>query len=255
LVTLAQKIELPAAYVLVEAGEVDDLRQYAAGVAAAGAEEGTIVYAHSQRQPKGIGGKPWMAYPDNLHASIILEPEFAADRYHEMVYVALVSLGNAVAAHVSPMTALSYGWPNDLRIAGNKIGSIWLDAGTNASGPWLSLTCSVNVRHGPMDFDMAAMSILEAEGSSDLSAVGLLETWAKQFITQINDWAERGFSHTLSAWRVRAEFIGEQVHIERQGKVIEGQYMSVTEAGEMELQGHDGLSSLISVEDYMAWNA
>jgi len=247
-------IELPAAYVLIEVGEVDDLRDTARKLADQGAEEGTILFAMSQRKPKGIGGKAWNAYPDNLHASIILEPEIPADQYHQMLYVAMVSLGNAVAAHVAPMTSLGYGWPNDLRIAGNKIGSVWLDVGTRESGPWLCITCSVNVRHGPEDFSVPAMSILEAEGSSALTAADLLQTWAKQFITEINAWAERGFSHTLAAWRVRAEFASQEATTELQGRTIKGQYKSITDQGQMVVQGADGVTSILSVKEYMGWN-
>ena len=95
------------------------------------------------------------------------------------------------------MTALSYGWPNDVMIARHKIASFWMDQGSfstdSVETPWLVLTHAVNIASAPEDMLLSAMSIHEAEGDKSLTAELLMETWARQFIAQINDWSEKSF--------------------------------------------------------------
>ena len=247
-------LDLPAAYELKVLDEVEDLRTHALELARSGAGEGTLIWAREQRTGRALGDKRWQCFDENLFASLLLEPEVDASRYSEMLYVAMVSLGNAVAAHVSPMTALSYGWPNDLCIAAHKIGAIWLDKTEAQDGPRLSITLSVNVKAAPEEPSMPAMSILEAEGTSDLSAAKLLEDWARHFVGEINEWADRGLGFTIGQWKARAEYIGNKITRKVDGEDISGQYKTVNSDGEMELQGDDGVSFTLTVDQWLGWD-
>lgn len=238
--------ELPAAFELVSVGVVEDLRQTAITLANSGAEEGTVIVADNQTRAKGCTGKSWYGYKDNLHASIILQPDFDKDLDHEMLFVGVTSLGNAIAAHVSPMTALAYSWPNDINIAGNKIGSVWMDSGESQSGRWLAITCSVNVRNGPEDFSVPALSILEAEGTTDLTANTLLESWTRQFVRLINLWSEQGFDKIFTLWQVRQESIGKIFELQHNGVLQEGESVDLTPQGEIILLIADGSKVTVS---------
>ena len=198
--------ELPSAYQFSHIDKVECLRQHTIGLAANGAEEGTIILVDALTNAKGSRGKVWSGVAGNLHAAVILQPDFPKSRYHEILFVATVSLGNAIAAEVAPMTALSFGWPNDIYIAGYKVASIWLDYGMEENAPWLVVTCSTNIRHDACDSAISSISIFESEGVCTLTPVDLMEGWARQFITLINEWSEKGFKHILNLWRIRAEF-------------------------------------------------
>ena len=85
-----------------------------------------------------------------------------------MALVATVAMGNALATHLTPMIALGYKWPNDLLIAGHKVGAVWLDSGESNDSPWLCITASVNIHSSPEDFAIPAISVSEAEGGTEL---------------------------------------------------------------------------------------
>ncbi len=243
--------ELPVAYNLVVAGQIHSLREYSINLAMDGAEEGTMVVADNQLSAQGCIDKPWQSFAGNLHCSIILQPEFSLQRYHEIIYVAVVSLGNSLAIHLSALTALTYSWPNDIRIARHKIASMWLDYGIGEAGPWLTITCSVNIRHSPEEMPMSAMSIHEAEGGTSLTANQLLETWARQFVIQLNDWADRGFAHILSLWKLRAEYKGLNISLTDDNQPMVGVITDVTDRGDLVVEAPDGGKLTITTLDRM----
>ncbi len=251
--TPIEQPELPAAYNLIMPGKVANLREYTVHRASEGAEEGTIILAEDQEVAFGCAGKSWQCFPENLHCSLVLQPDFSKERYHEIVFVALVSLGNSLATHVSPMTALGYSWPNDINIAQHKIAAIWLDQGDCPHGPWLSITCSVNIRHAPKDLVVEAMSIHEAEGGTTLSSAVLMETFARQFITLINAWSERGFDYILALWKIRAEFQGTKINLELNGNPETAEAKDVTKNGDLVVTDSAGRRQIITTGQHMGW--
>lgn len=225
--------QLPAAFELICVGEVESLRESVSDLARDGAVEGTVVMAENQTNALGCLDKAWHGYTENLHAAIVLQPEFNPVQDQEMLYVAMTSLGNAIAEHVSPMTALGYSWPNDVNIAGNKVGSVWLDHGQSEAGRWLTVTCSVNVRHSPDDFSIPAMSILEAEGTTDLTANILLESWTRQFVRLINLWSDQGFGKIFGLWQVRSESNGKKITLPSDDGLVAAESVGITEQGDI----------------------
>lgn len=259
MVDAAGQPELPAAYRLIVKPRLTDLRAFAAKLARAGAEEGTIIVAENQTEAKGCGDKPWQALQGNLHLALVLQPEFAPSRYFEMLYVAAVSLGQALATHVAPMTALSYSWPNDIKIARHKVASIWLDQGVAQSNDgsvvaWLVITTSINVAASPPGMEMSAISLHQAEGETRLDTATLLETWARQFMMQINDWSERGFEHILRLWKARADVLGASVNLQIGEALICGTVKDVNDHGELIIDRSSVVDdAIVSAQEYMGW--
>lgn len=206
-------LALPAAYESEWLGDVACLRRIAQQRGEEGAAEGTLLIADNLDRATARAEKKWQGYCGNLHAAILLQPDVPESRYHELLIVGLVSLGQAISAHVSPMTALTYSWPNDINIARNKIASMWIDYGrsTEQRVPWLSLTVSVNIAHGPSDFSIPAMSLHEAEGNSEIDRDTVLTSWARQFVSFLNQWDERGFTHSLNFWKTRLDLTDRSV--------------------------------------------
>ena len=197
--------QLPAAYDCRFFKELESLADKAAELANNEAEEGCLVWCHHQLNAQARPGKNWICNDGDMHCSIILRPEFALCDYHQMLVVAIVSLGNSIASYVSPMTALGYRWPNDICIANHKIASIWLQQGESGDGCWLTITLSVNVLNAPEDPKINAISIREIEGTTDLNNKRLLESFAREFIKQINNWSQRGHQYVYDQWRMRLD--------------------------------------------------
>ena len=246
--------ELPAAYNLVMLEEVTNLRRYAAELGAGGAEEGTILCAGHQSSARGRLNREWYSSDGDLHCSIILRPDFAAEFYPQLMLVATVGMGNALATHLSPMIALAYRWPNDITIASHKVAGIWIDCDVQGNDPWLTVTASVNIRNSPDDFSIPAMSISEAEGGTELTSQQLLETFARQFITQINFWSERGMPALVKLWKIRAEGVGEDLSIEFPDEKVSGIVSGFCDDGDIVLTTSKGTSRTVTLAEFAETN-
>ncbi len=253
---LQNKPELPAAYRLLHLPHATCLRDEVIRLAEQGAEEGTIVWAEEVGRVRDLKGHVWNSHSDNLHAALVLEPETPPERDYEQLYIALVSLGNAIASMVAPMTALQFGWPNEIRIATHRIGEVWLDRGQNPdSGQrWITVAFTVFVGSTPATDPDSSMSLHEAEGNSDIERVALFEHWAREFVTWINLWDERGFSHVLKAWQARADVRGCEVNLEDADAKLTGAADGVDEYGRLVVTGVDGTTMHLSPSVFLGWD-
>ncbi len=243
--------ELPAAYNLLVLDQVKCVRESGSDLAAQDYDEGTIVWVKSQADARARLNKQWLSHDGDLHCAIVLRPEFDPQKYQEILIVAIVSLGNAIAGHVSAMTALGYCWPNDIMIARDKIASVWLDQGISEMGEWLVISASVNISSTTHSQDINAISIHQAEGNKTLTTQMLLESYAREFIKQINNWAERGFDYIFKQWQVRLQSDDNRVELNTRKKVYSGIVKAVTPSAELRLETDDGKVTTISLSDYM----
>jgi len=101
----------------------DDVR----ALAAAGAAEGTVVIAGEQTQGRGRHARPWFGHPDHsLLFSVLLRPALPAEHWPRLVNMAGVAVADACA--ITGGCAVGTKWPNDLVIAGRKVGGILIEA-------------------------------------------------------------------------------------------------------------------------------
>jgi len=246
-----RQLELPVAYNLVECNEVEDLRTTAIEYALEGAPEGTLIWAANQVNAKGWLGQNWICKPGDLHCSIILRPEFEPKQYPELFLVSAVSLAHALATHLSAMTALGFGWPNDVTIAGHKVASIWIDCDMQASSVWMSITASVNLLSSPQDISLHAISVKDVEGETGLTAAVLLEAYARQFVSQINQWSSHGLEYIVRQWKIRDYGKGKDKTIRLQRGEFFGVQQQVGSSGELELKLPNGTVEIVFLEEYL----
>ena len=169
-----------------------------------------------------------------------------------MAIVSGMALGNALAMHLSPMTALGFGWPNRLLIANHKVAGIWLDSGSSQT-PWLGISCSVNIQSAPQDPDMPAISVAEAEGKTELTPFSLLESYSREFISQINHWAERGAPYLIKQWWRRMEKSQQRVFNTSHDKT-EGKLIRLDDTGNAWVDDGSLGEKRISIGDYLEMN-
>lgn len=252
--------ELPAAYQLICYGQITDLRTRACELAQAGAEEGTLLWGTSQNNARGRMNQKWQCNQGDLHCTIILRPDFSSELYPQIMLVGAFSMTNALATHLSAMTALGFGWPNDITIAKHKVAAIWIDSNINFSSDnvisdkqdaWLNVTTSVNIEHSPQDFSFPAMSIREAEGATELDSKLLLETYARQFITQINNWSEHGIGAMVKQLRNRADGLGQEKRIRLTNEQFTGILEEIGDSGEIIVRLANNTARTITLTDYL----
>lgn len=242
---------VPAAYELVVLDQVDDVVEEAVRRASRGAGEGTLIWAREQTAARTASGKRWYAPAGNLHCALIIEPEYDNVSAQQLLYVATISVGTAIAETVEAMTGLRWRWPGRILINGLKSGMVRLSApGENDEPyPWLVLGVSVNVAEHPPNPEPERFNSIHASGTPDATVEALLEGFSRHFLSWINRWAEEGFEPVRKAWTLRADGIGETLTLDLDGGKLPGRFKGINELGEAELQLDDGSRQKLSVSE------
>lgn len=189
--------ELPAVYELVQRTRVDSVQAEAWRLAAAGADEGTLLWAAEQTNGTRQDGRPWQSPAGGLYAALVLRPELPRERWPQLFGLAAVSLGAAVAELCQPLTPLAYAWPDRLRLGPDALASITLSADDEVA----ILAWAVNVAAVP---EIAGRyACLELEGGAEATAGDVLSRTSRFFLDWINRWAEDGFDPARRAWLAR----------------------------------------------------
>ncbi len=244
---LIEPLELPAVYEPVRLDGNVVVFDAAVEMARQDSGEGTLVWA--THQPDGVGrpGKNWYSPDEGLYAAVILEPEFAPEMAGQIGLIGLLSMGQAIAEDVAPMTDLAYRWPNDIILSGSKVGGIQLARDTQQG--WLVLGVSVNVRNEPAQVIDGGCVCVEG-GNPDLQPAALLRGFAREFLYWLNLWDESGLApiRTLISARLGKE--GGSVLLELPGEpAVAGVFSGLAEDGSLKVE-IDGASRLISLNNF-----
>ena len=244
---------LPHQYESIVLDRVDDVVREAARRAEDGAEEGTFVVAVEQSDARTRGGASWYSPPGNAHCAIVLRPDFPNTVAGQLVYVAGVSAGAALAGLLSPMTGLRYRWPGRILLNELDAGRIVLAAPRldRDPMPWLVLGLMVNVAHHPDNPEPEAYNSVHASGSPEVGAEALVEDFARHFLASINRWDEDGFEPVARAWSARATgFDGPLGPATAEGSASSRSRTELDPAGAMRRIDEDGGTRLVSVLDH-----
>ncbi|MDX1512787.1 MAG: biotin--[acetyl-CoA-carboxylase] ligase [Gammaproteobacteria bacterium] len=244
---------LPVAYELVELGRVDSVMEEAARRAGEGAGEGTLIWATEQTDAVTRRGKRWHSPAGNLHCALIIEPDYDRVTAEQLIYVAAVSAGTALADLLEPMTGLRYRWPNHIFINDLKSGVVELRAEDDPDGyRWLVIGLSVNVAEHPPNPEPERFNSVHASGSPDVSVSVLLETYARHFLSWINRWADEGFGPVKKAWTMRADGIGASIALHLDRGQVEGVLREPDDQGRGVVESADGKKTFIGIGEYFS---
>ena len=143
----------------------------ARALALAGAAHGTAVLAGEQTRGRGTKGRAWHSPPGlGLYASFVLRgPGGGPVPFPHLLPLAAGLAASDAVLEASGLEA-AVKWPNDLVVAGRKLGGILSEAVTRApGGDFAVVGVGLNVGHGPADFPAelrgAATSIRQAGGA------------------------------------------------------------------------------------------
>jgi BirA family biotin operon repressor/biotin-[acetyl-CoA-carboxylase] ligase len=144
---MAQVIRLPT---------VDSTMDLLHGLAAEGAEAGTVVIAGEQTGGRGSRGRSWHSPSGGLWLSVLLRPSSAAG-----VELLGLRIGLAVTealANLGPGVPVAIKWPNDLMVGDRKLGGILCEARwQGASLGWVVAGVGINVVN-PIPPELGAMA-------------------------------------------------------------------------------------------------
>lgn len=228
--------EVPRLYDLITVESTGSARAYAERLAREGADEGTLVWAKSQREGTGRKGKYWMSGYRNLHCAIVLRPDDAVENCCQLSLLATICAAMAISSQAEPLGEFRYRWPNDILLNGGKLASVTL--GAQLSGPgvdWMVVALNANVYEHPQSkgFDAASM---RGEGFENFDRVRLLGAYAREFLSWINRWSEEGFEPVRRAWLFNGHEEGDEVKVELPEHTVVGAFSGMDANGAIRLK-------------------
>jgi BirA family transcriptional regulator, biotin operon repressor / biotin---[acetyl-CoA-carboxylase] ligase len=231
-------INLPPAYRLIEMDSVGSSNDEAKSLADAGAEEGTLVWAHEQTKGRGRHGRTWNSPRGNLYLSLILRPECALAEAAQLGFVAALAVGDAIGAVAPPMLEVTYKWPNDVLVHGRKVAGLLLESKSTADGAleWLILGVGVNVQSHPNDARFPATNLIFESVGPEVNEAVMLEAFSRHFLTWVNRWTEDGFEPIRRAWLSHAHGLGEAIEVRLGKETVRGTFKDLDESGALILE-------------------
>ena len=211
-------------------------------VAPEGAAAGTLVWSDGQ---------------EVCECAVVLAPEQPLDPSLPIVLIAMLGIADGLGALVSPMVAVTFGWPDRIEINGGVVGGVrFASAPTETSdavpdwvvvGFRIAMGGSAADRKGP---EYRRRTTLADEGCGEVTAIDLLEAFGRHFIGWINRWQEHGVKPVQQAWLSRATGLGKPVEIRLNDQLRTGTFESITETGAMRL-AKDGVAQTIALDEAM----
>ena len=124
---------------LVRLAEVDSTNAEARRRAEAGEAGPLWITAGRQTQGKGRRGRAWETGPDNLAATLLLQPDAPPAQAAQLSFAAALAVAD-LAAHYAPDVAVTVKWPTDVLARGRKLAGILLEVGRD----WLAVGIGVS---------------------------------------------------------------------------------------------------------------
>ncbi len=192
-----------------------------AGLAAAGAAEGTVVLAETQTGARSRRGLAWFSPPGcNLYAAALFRPPLAPAAVPVFSLIAPLALSDAVWAEGIPAAVK---WPDDVLAQGRRVAATVVShAARGEETAWVILDVAVNVNVERPALE-AALGPAAARATSLREVAGRVidrNALAAAFMTGLERWAEAyraaGPDTVLRAWRTRDALAGSSL-----GKTVE----------------------------------
>lgn len=198
--------------------QIGSTNREAVSLAQAGVEHGTVVLADSQSEGRGRLSRLWFSPPGvNLYCSIVIRKAISADRHSEWLsWLPLTAaLAAAEAIETVAATSVAVKWPNDLLIAGRKIGGILCESGTTApSGPFQVIGIGLNINGERNDFPdelRETATTIRHEVGRFIDRNRLLAQLLYELEGCLDEYAQRGFERLALAYGRRCSTIGKIV--------------------------------------------
>src|SRR5262245_29133002 len=205
------------------------------------------VTAERQTAGRGRRGRAWMSPAGNLYASFLLTEPAATEHWPQLSFVAALAAHDAVvdiAANLKRLLAIK--WPNDILLAGAKLGGILIEAesGVSAVAVGIGINCALH----PADTDFPATDL--AAAGARVSPAALFGALSVKMLGRLAQWnAGEGFSTIRADWLARAAGMGESVRVRLVERELVGRFEALDEAGGLVLRLPDGNATTVTAGD------
>ncbi len=222
--------------------QLDSTNTKASELALEGAEHGTVVVAGCQTAGKGRRGRTWESpSEDNIYMSILLRPEFKADKASMVTLVMAYSVAKVLQKN--GFADVQIKWPNDLVLSGKKVCGILTEMYLQGTAiDYIVVGVGVNVNTSVFSeelVDKATSLFLECGKLSDKEQliVDIVET----FMEMYDRFIEAGDLEFLQdAYNAILVNKNREVRILEPGNEYTAYALGINEKGELMVRLQDG---------------
>jgi len=176
----------------------------------------------------GAGTLVWTRRFDVAEFAVVLEPEEPLAAARRAFFVGMNALAATLAAEAPPEMAISFDWPDGVRIDGVLVGGArlaWPDCGEDDVPDWLVFSAVVRtavMRAGDPGL-RPLLGALDELGFREIDAGDIVAAFARHLMAGFHDWSESGFDGIAEAYLKRLpRSAGERQSLSRQGDLLTG---------------------------------
>jgi len=211
-----------------------------------GAEEGTVVFAETQKKGKGRLMRKWISPSGGIYFSLLLRPSFLL--LGDVSQISLV-IALAVIKAIKKVTGVScqVKWPNDIILGNKKLGGV---------------LCEINAETDRVNFIVVGVGVNINSRDLPPEATSLLLKTRKKFkrveiarailleIESCYQCAKKdSFSGLLKEWSKFCILWGKRIRVKISNRIIEGEAQGIDERGYLLLRSNNGLINKVSAGD------
>lgn len=224
---------------------VDSTQLVAHELVRQGAPDGTLVIAEEQTAGRGRMMREWNSSKGKgIWMTIIIRPEIAPHQAPQFTLVTAVAVVNAMKALFKNFTP-EIKWPNDILVNGKKTTGILTEMIAEADRiQALLIGIGINVNQQLEDFPEEIQSIatsLAIEEGQSIERVHLVASVLDYLEQYSEQYVQHGFSKIKTLWEESSGTIGKQVKATTLTEVIEGEAISITDTGVLEIRQANGV--------------
>jgi BirA family transcriptional regulator, biotin operon repressor / biotin---[acetyl-CoA-carboxylase] ligase len=212
-----------------------------------------VVLAEHQSAGRGRRARLWYAAPGSslcLSASWLF-PALPADSGALSLAVGVAVLR---ALRQLPVSPVQLKWPNDLVVAGRKLGGILIELRAEAGGPaYVVVGIGMNVA---LPESLRGAILASGTASIDLAGLGaavvdrnrLAALLLGELVTCLQVFEREGFAPFNEEWQAADALAGQQVTLSGPGLAQSGRAVGIERNGALRLQTANGIVSVVSGE-------
>jgi BirA family biotin operon repressor/biotin-[acetyl-CoA-carboxylase] ligase len=208
---------------------------------AAAGERGPLwIIAGRQEAGRGRSGRDWSSPAGNLSATLLFTPSATpAACYHHVSFLSAVAVWDALIAGGADEKFLQLKWPNDLMLAGAKLGGILVESSRYDGDDVIIVGIGVNLAVSP-PVPGRSVTHLSALGPL-ITPADLLSDLAPAMTRWLAIWrGGSGFDAIRAAWLERAHPPGQSLSVKTHDTEYRGTFEGLDVDGGLRLRTAEG---------------
>jgi hypothetical protein len=167
-------------------------------------------HAKANAAELGAGALVFVGRFDLAEFAVVLEPDEPLRTARRAFYAGMAALIEALAAHAPPEKQITCTWPDAIRVDQGLVGGgqfAWSEGPEDEPPQWLVFGGMIRtVSMSATEPGLRPLSTaIEEEGFDDVGAEGLVESFARHLMVQIDAWQEFGFKEVAKSYLGRLE--------------------------------------------------